>query len=100
MLTHAARAARFGALWTALVAVVAAFAVAFLAPPPQTEGGLLSGPVVWVPALGLAGAVAGATVFGLIGLVVAAIYVKPVGWTFVYSFFGAGLALAATLALG
>lgn len=95
MLNQAMRAARFGAIWTALVAIVATLALAFLVPSSQPEDVLLSGPMLLVPGFGVVGAVAGAVIFGLVGLVSAAIHVKPVGWTFVYSFFGAALAAAA-----
>ncbi len=85
MISHAARAARLGTLFAAVVAAIAGSLIATL--------GFVSWP--WAMAFVAAASVGGGLIFGLIGLVSALLYLKPVGWTFLYSFFGAVAACAA-----
>ncbi len=85
MIAHAARAARLGGLFAGIVAALAGSLMAAL--------GFVTWP--WATAFIVAASLGGAAIFGLIGIVSALLYLKPVGWTFLYSFFGAVAACAA-----
>ncbi len=97
MLAAAQRAARAGAKMAAIVAFGFALALAAWETSVATTGD-------WPKFLEIAlthgagalvvGAIAGLVLFGLIGFVAAGLGIKRVGWTFVYTVFGA-LAFAA-----
>lgn len=88
---HARRAAGLGATMAALTAaglgILVSAATAWWGPadtaPTFVEQAIVSAPIGL-----LIGAIAGFVIFGVIGLIVAIIGVKRVGWTFVYAVFG------------
>lgn len=76
-------------MWSAVVAAVLLAALGYVYPD------VWSSMLIAVPSAGIAGAAA----FGVIGLIAASLYLKPVGWTFIYATFGAILMFAAAFLL-
>ena len=98
IVAHAQRAAMIGAKMTALTTALVSAMFAAYASGIFTGGdsaALGQRLVAAVPFGLLVGALAGLAVFGIIGVGVALLGVKRVGWTFVYSVFGTILAAIA-----
>lgn len=95
MFAHAARSARYGAKWMAIVTLFLSLGlIGLLAAHAAVGDGEFS---PWHNIIAAVGAsimalFVGAIIFFTAGLLVALLHIKPVGWSFFYALFGGGLA--------